>query len=139
MQGDKNKIETYQVPDDFDSEALVGFARDKATLLATLNLMENLSVSPWVVYTGKKYGWTPVWDETTDYAVESINNEFDPTINFNLFVSYNNLFVDKLSIGAGVYNILDEDIYFVQPFNGAHAALPGSSRSYRVKLSYNLF
>jgi outer membrane receptor for ferrienterochelin and colicin len=139
MQGDKNKIETYEVPEDFDSEALIGFARDKATLIATFNLMKNLSISPWVVYTGKKYGWAPVWDEAEDDAVWDINNEFDPTINFNLFVSYNNLFVEKLSIGAGVYNILDEEIYFVQPYNGAHAAIPGSSRSYRVKLSYNLF
>lgn len=139
MQADKNKIETYEVPEDFDSEALVGFARNKATFIATLNLIENMSVSPWVVYTGKKYGWAPEWDEAEDDAVWDINHEFDPTINFNLFVNYNNLFIDKLSIGAGVYNILDEDIYFVQPYNGSHAAIPGSSRSYRVKISYNLF
>lgn len=139
MQADKNKVETYMVPETFDDQALVGFARDKATLYATFNVWKGLSISPWVVYTGKKYGWTPEWDETAGHAVEEINHEFDPTINLNLFVSFKDLFIKKLEIGAGVYNILNEDMYFVQPYNGAHAALPDASTSYRIKLSYNLF
>ncbi|MDA3867868.1 MAG: TonB-dependent receptor plug domain-containing protein [Salinivirgaceae bacterium] len=139
MQADKNKVDTYAVPESFDQEAMVGFARDKATLYATFNVWKGLSVSPWVVYTGKKYGWTPEWDDDEGDAVWDINREFDPTINLNVFVNYKNLFIDKLSLGAGVYNIMDEEMFFVQPYNGAHTALPDASRSYRVKLSYNLF
>ncbi|MFO7862605.1 MAG: TonB-dependent receptor plug domain-containing protein [Salinivirgaceae bacterium] len=143
MQADKNKVDTYAVPESFDKEAMVGFARDKATLYATFNVWKGLSVSPWVVYTGKKYGWTPEWDADASNGegaiVEDINHEFDPTINLNIFVNYKDLFIDKLSLGAGVYNIMDEEMFFVQPYNGLHAALPDASRSYRVKLSYNLF
>ncbi|MDA3867867.1 MAG: TonB-dependent receptor plug domain-containing protein [Salinivirgaceae bacterium] len=139
MQADKNKVDTYAVPESFDQEALVGFARDKATLYATFNVWKGLSVSPWVVYTGKKYGWAPEWDDDEGDAVWDINHEFDPTINLNVFVNYKNLFIDKLSLGAGVYNIMDEEMFFVQPYSGYHTALPDASRSYRVKLSYNLF
>lgn len=61
------------------------------------------------------------------------------SLQLNLYMTYKNLWVDGLSLGAGIYNALNEDIFYLQPYSGDHAALPGASRSYRVKLSYNLF
>jgi len=47
-----------------------------------------------------------------------------------------NVFGSGLEFGAGVFDIFNEKDYYVQPYNGLHAPLPGPSREFVVRLGY---
>ena len=139
MQADKNKVGAYSVPEKFDNEALLGMSRDKFTFYSSFKFGDNITLSPWLVYNGKKYGWSPGRDNEGNIEWDP-NTEFDPTILANIALTYNNLFIEDLALSLSAYNLLNEEINYVQPYMQLwHSPLPGASREFMVKLSYNLF
>ncbi|MBK9026160.1 MAG: hypothetical protein IPL69_20015 [Saprospiraceae bacterium] len=38
----------------------------------------------------------------------------------------------------GVFNFLDEDVWYIQPYNSNHAPLPGGGREIQIRLNYSL-
>lgn len=61
----------------------------------------------------------------------------DPTLLLvNLFVSYQLPGLKGVQVGAGVYNLLDARVLYLQPYNGGHAPLPGAPRELIARLSY---
>ncbi len=61
-----------------------------------------------------------------------------PSVFANIFILYQDMFLKGLDLGVGVYDIFDEKIKYIQPYNSGHAPLPGPSRELIVKLSYHL-
>jgi len=63
--------------------------------------------------------------------------KLDDYVLLNTFLNYRDV-VKGLTIGAGVYDLFNEKPVIPQAYNGDYAPIPGRSREYVVKLSYQL-
>lgn len=125
-----NQVTIYAVPGNGD--ILLGFPQHKATLNGSFNITSNLSVNPSVVFMSQRYGY-----DSVDANGVSVIRKFSPKALANLYFLYRNAFVKGLDIGAGVYDIFNQSPPFLQPYDGYHAPLPGPSREYVLKMTYN--
>jgi outer membrane receptor for ferrienterochelin and colicin len=115
------------------SSSLLGFANHRANLNASINIFKGFSVNPSASFYGQRNGVKSV--DTLGTPVVSV---FDPVFLLNLYVKYDTP-IKGLTIGAGVYDILNQKFKFIQPYsNGYHAPLPGPAREIVFRLSYNL-
>jgi outer membrane receptor protein involved in Fe transport len=97
-------------------------------------LSRNFSFSPTVVWVGKRYAYTTAEDYTP------IATNLRPYTLANVFFNYKNL-VPGLTLGAGVYDLFNTRPAMPQGYNGglgAYAPIPGASREFVVKLSYQV-
>lgn len=127
---DKEKVADYEVPD--DPSMLLAFPSHKANLFASYLITPSLSVNPSVSFLGERYAYTSV-----DSLDNSIIEKLEPQFLINLYVNYDNLFLKGLSLGVGVFDILNQGVTFIQPYNGYHTPLPGPSRELVFKLGYS--
>jgi outer membrane receptor protein involved in Fe transport len=63
--------------------------------------------------------------------------KLDPYVLANAFLNYRNA-LPGLTVGAGAYDIFNAKPAIPQAYNGDYAPIPGRSREYVVKLSYQL-
>jgi outer membrane receptor for ferrienterochelin and colicin len=127
----KEKIDDYSVAD--NPNVLLAFPAHKVNLNTSFRINDHFSVNLSASFRGATYGYTSV-----DTAGNYVLSKFDPVILANIFLRYNNLFVKGLCLGAGVYDILDQKTLYIEPYNGGHAPLPGPSREFVFRLSYDL-
>ncbi len=127
----KEKIDDYSVSE--NENVLLAFAAHKINLNTSFSLTKNLSLNVSGSFRNVTYGYDGV-----DTAGNYILKKYDPVVLANVFVRYNNLLVKGLGLGIGVYDLLDSKMAFIQPYNGGHAALPGPSREFVFRLSYDL-
>jgi outer membrane receptor for ferrienterochelin and colicin len=125
----KPKIADFEVPGNDD--VLLAFPSHKINLSASFKVGDHFSVSPSLLWKGERYGYTSV-DSTGMQQIE----KFNPSFYANLFLSYDNAFIQGLNISAGCYNLFDEKVVYIQPYNSGHAPLPGGSRELVFRLSY---
>ncbi|MCB4792667.1 MAG: TonB-dependent receptor plug domain-containing protein [Elusimicrobia bacterium] len=129
-----NTVTSYEVTGNKDE--LLGFSPHKASLNSSFSLTNNLSVNPSLVYISERYGYY-TYDYTSNPAGDPVLKKFDPVTFANLYFHFNNFVsVSDLTFGIGVYNILDSEYAFIQPYNGGHAPLQGPSREVVTKLTY---
>lgn len=124
----KSKIEDYSVPQ--NEKILLAFPAHKINLSASFQLNRHFTVTPSLLFRSETYSYTSV-----DTAGNGIVEKFDPQLFANLFFRYENV-LKGLDVGIGVYNIFDEKVRYLQPYNSLHAPLPGPSRELVIKLSY---
>ena len=84
-------------------------------------------------FVGERYAYTSIASDSTPVA-EKLN----PMVLFNLYLNVNDFFTKGLTIGAGVYDLLDQRYSYVQAYNGGLPPLPGTGREIVVRLSYKL-
>lgn len=124
-----NKVEDYAV--DNNENILLGAPQIKINAILNYQLTNNLNIYFGETYLSSKYGYT---------ALDTNNNliikKFSPNNLINLFINYENFLIKNFNLGIGVYNILNEKYYFLQPYKGGHAPLPSSSREVLFKISY---
>jgi outer membrane receptor for ferrienterochelin and colicin len=125
----KPRISSYQTG---NSSALLGFANHRINLSATYLVLPELSFNTTISFYGKR--WAVVGVDSLD---NSILEETDEKTLINLFVNYETK-LKGLRIGAGVYDALNQKFTFIQPYNGGHAALPGPSREFLIRVQYRL-
>ena len=128
---EKKKIADYSVPFHFD--VLLGFPTHKANLSAWFKLGKYFGVSPTLSFIGERYGYTSL-----DTNNVSLAEKFKPVLLANLYLSASNFGIKGLSAGLGCYDLLDSKYTFIQPYNGYHAPLPGPSREFIVKVTYEV-
>jgi len=130
----KDRISAYRVPD--DSAALLGFANHKLNLSASFNITKKLSLNLTSTYYGARNAYTSV-----DTAFVPILEKTDPKFLLNLFVKYDTP-VKGLTVGVGVFDLLDSKFTFIQPYSNAatpgHAPLPAPPREFVFRVSYDL-
>ncbi len=120
-----NQVPDYVVPS--DDRALLGFPRHKLTCQATVQVPGNASANLSATYLSKRF------------AINGITGEEfteDPLLLLNLFLNFRKVFVQRVSIGVGVTNLLKARYSFIQPYRSDNAPLPGPSREFIVRLSY---
>ncbi|TAL62840.1 MAG: hypothetical protein EPN85_01725 [Bacteroidetes bacterium] len=127
----KENSEDYMVED--KKSLLLAFPAHKANLNVSIKAGKYFTISPSLLYIGKRYGYTEI-DSVGNY----LQGEFKPLMLANLFVSINNFGVKGLTIGLGCYDMLNAHYSFIQPYYGDHAALPGPSRELMLKLTYEV-
>ena len=125
----KSSVDLYLTK---DPKSLLGFANHRLNLHVSWNVNKNLSLNSSASYYGKRWFVSGV-----DSSGMSIKETIDPILLLNFFVRYETP-IKGLNIGAGVYDILNEKINFIQPYDGGHAPLPGPSREFVFRLQYNL-
>jgi outer membrane receptor for ferrienterochelin and colicin len=128
-----NTVDKYVVPQ--TKRQYVGMAAHKITWNTNVYITPKLSLNPTVVFGGKRYAFATVNDE-----YEPISTKLDPYVLANIFCNYRNV-VPGLTLGAGIYDLFNERPGIPQAYNGgpgAYGPIPGRSREYVVKLSYQL-
>ena len=128
---------------------LLAFPAHKVNLTFNWYVRKNLSLNLTGSYIGTRYGYDifqggDVFDEDGNLEVEAKFNvsgqlkEFRPTYLANAFLRYQNAFTEGLEFGFGVYDILGEHYQFIQPYFGLNPPLPGPTREFVLRASYNI-
>ena len=125
-----NSVEEYHVSQ--TDRQYVGFPVHKVTLNTNFNLTPKLTFNPTFIYASKRYAYTSV-----DADGNAISTSLDPYLLSNAFLNYRDL-LPGLTVGVGVCDILNRKPAIPQAYNGGYAPIPGRSREYVVKLSYQL-
>lgn len=123
-----NSVAEYHVSQ--TDRQYVGFPAHKVTLNTNFNITSQLSINPTFIYAGTRYAYTTVDDEGN-----AISTALDPYVVANAFLNYRNV-LPGLTAGVGTYDIFNERPAIPQAYNGGYAPIPGRSREYIVKLSY---
>ncbi|HEV7230494.1 MAG TPA: TonB-dependent receptor plug domain-containing protein [Bacteroidia bacterium] len=129
-----NEVSNYQVPG--KSDILLAFPAHKANLTASIRLSKHLSFNPSVLFRSESYGYTRNPDSLQTGT--PILTRFKPQVFTNIYLNANDVFVKGLSIGLGVFDLFNEKTLYLQPYNGPHAPLPGTSREFLVRIRYDL-
>jgi hypothetical protein len=65
-------------------------------------------------------------------------SQVDPALLVNAHLLYRDLGWKGLDVGVGGFNLLGQQVPYLQPYNGGHAPLPGASREFVARVSYSL-
>jgi len=125
----KNRLSDYKVPD--EPHSLLGLSNQKLSMSALLKISGHWSVSPTLVMSGVKYGTVAINDQD-----ETVIGKYDPTLLLNIALRAEDLLTKGLSMSLALHNILDANEQYLQPYNGGHAPLPGTSRQVSLSVSY---
>jgi len=124
------KALNYQTGESND-KARLAFAAHKASLNSSFNITPKLSLNPSLVWYGSRYGYNQISD-----SGQLVLAKYKPTLLANLFLRQQDFLTKNLDVGIGVYNLLNKDFEFIQPYNGGHAPLPDKSREFILNFSY---
>ncbi|HUW05885.1 MAG TPA: TonB-dependent receptor plug domain-containing protein [Williamwhitmania sp.] len=122
----KNSVENFLVEQ--DNAAYPGFANQRVTTIAAINLTKNIALTPSISYYGPRYGFTSYGLSTKKYAETAV---------VNVALTMRNIGVEGLDLYFGGHNILDKNMPTIQPYNGGHLPLPGESASVFSRLVFN--
>jgi outer membrane receptor for ferrienterochelin and colicin len=125
----KNKIALYQVPTD-DSVHLA-FPAHKVAVTGSVNLTRDLSFNPSAILTSERYGYL-----SGDTDGNPVLGRRPGGVMLNANLLHRDLFMKGLDAGLGCFNLLGQEVLYLQPYDGGHAPLPGPSREFVFKLSY---
>jgi outer membrane receptor for ferrienterochelin and colicin len=130
IKGDST-VETYTVPQ--TTKQYAGMLAQKVTLNAAFYLTPRLSINPTFIYGGKRYAYTGLNEDE-----EAEATTLDPYVLSNMFLNCRNFLTKGLSAGVGVYDLFNQRPVIAQAYNGGYSPIPGRSREYVVKISYQL-
>lgn len=133
-----------------NTSSVLAFPNHKININFCYYLKNEISINLTGSIIGKRYGHNIWIKEPNPYdangnltlaakkSVDGKLEQFSPNYMFNIFIHKQNLFTQGLHLGFGIYNILNQDFYFLQPYFGLTSPLPGPSREITFKLSYNI-
>jgi len=130
-------------------DIMLGFPKHKINLHVCYYITRDFSVDLTASAYGKRYGYDilqggDIYDEVGNIVIPAKYNingqliEFRPMVLTNLFFRYQNLFTEGLSAGFGVYDLFNSGFDYLQPYFGLKPPLPGPSREYLIKISYDI-
>ena len=125
----KSRIPSYQTG---ESSSLLAFANHRINFATQINFNQYFSANLSASYYSKR--WKVGGFDTSGNTIIDHSN---PILLLNGFLQYK-LVNRGLNFGIGVFDLLNQKFSFIQPYNGGHAPLPGSSREIIVRIQYNL-
>jgi iron complex outermembrane recepter protein len=125
----KNTVSAYEVPGRDD--VLLAFPAHKLVVAGSAKIYEGLSFNPSAVIYGERFGYT-----TGDTDGNPMLGREPATAIVNANLNYRDLLVPGLELGAGVYDITDARMRYLQPYNGGHPPLPGPGRDLVFRVNY---
>jgi outer membrane receptor protein involved in Fe transport len=130
---DGDSLLNYSVPGNSDEH--LGLSPLKTTIAASYKINNRLSMFVGFIYYSSKVGISGV-DNTSG---ESIYSRFDNEVNINLNATYHHFLIKNLDLMIAAYNITNDSIQYIQPYNSNHSPLTGLGRTFSIKLSYTNF
>ncbi len=130
----KNEVDYYRIPGE-DSHML-GLPAHKLAAVGSLHLGHDLHLTPSLVYIGQRWGYRNTGtgqDGEGSYDAGRVDSE----ILANVYFRVADIKGSGLELGAGVFDLFNRKIEYVQPYNLLHAPLPGPSREFIVRLGYH--
>ncbi len=125
-----NTVTSYMLPN--NSRQFVGQFAHKATFNGNYALSKHINLNTSLIYGGKRFAFTEL-----DADDEPMATPISDYLLMNVFLNYRNL-LPGLHLGAGVYDLLDQRVPYLQAYNGGFAPIPGRSREFILKISYQL-
>lgn len=112
---------------------LLGFSPYQFSVNYAYPVSSRTSVWSLFTFNGKKFGITSL-----DEQGEPQFSAFKENFLINAGISHG---IDKASrwtITASINNLLNQQVYYIQPYKSYHGALPGKGRELSLRLSYNV-
>jgi outer membrane receptor for ferrienterochelin and colicin len=125
-----NTVEKYTVPQ--TDRLYLGFPASRVTLNTNVRVYSQLHLNTTWVYASKRYAYNML-----DAFGQPEASELDPYLLTNVYLNYRNV-LPGLTVGAGVFDLLNQRPAVPQAYNGDYAPIPGRSREFVLKLSYQL-
>lgn len=130
---DGDSLLNYSVPGNDDEH--LGLSPFKATIATSYNINKRIRLFAGMIYYSAKTGITSVDVNSGN----SIYSKFDNELTINFQISYRNFLIKNLDLMLACYNLNNDKIIYIQPYNSNHAPLSGLSRTFSVKLNYSIF
>lgn len=116
-----------QVPDfQFDQQLrtgeYLGFGQHKISMLGSVNLPGEFTFNPTFTYLSKRFGYS-----YSPAANGAQITEFDPTFLVNFNIQKSNV-IPNVDVILSVFDALDQQYVFLQPFNATTSPMPGLAR-----------
>ena len=108
----------------------LAFPAHKLNIISNWNIGSAITLSPSLTFNSKRY--------SISRSKGDLVTTHPETIYVNANVSADNFFTKGLTAQFGIFNLLDEDVIYIQPYNGDHAPLPGGGRELQIRLNYSL-
>jgi outer membrane cobalamin receptor len=125
-----DRIDSYRV--DGRPDLFLGFPAHKITLNNHNQLTPRFGLTQSVVWLSPRYGAADHDSEGNTVQHGLGSRPFTWLV--NLTFQYSNCFGTDCDLGFGVYNLLDQEDSFMQPYDSGHAPLPWLSREFVVNL-----
>jgi outer membrane cobalamin receptor len=109
--------------------SLRGVAGHKLTGSAGLRLSSNVTLGPSLVVLSERAGWLG--------SPDGAQGTSPPVVLANLSLTYRDMFTEGLDGTLAVYNILDSDYRYIQPYDGGHMPLPTPGRELLLRFAYH--
>jgi outer membrane receptor for ferrienterochelin and colicins len=116
-------------------DVTLGFPTHKATLNGSVKIVEGVYVSPGIVWFSRRYSRSSLrfWDgEGEDYT--SVNRVMESAVLVNLYSRA--VFLSGWEVGAGVFNLFDEEYSSITGSYIGNPPVPGPSREFVVRVGY---
>ncbi|WPP49938.1 TonB-dependent receptor plug domain-containing protein [Catalinimonas niigatensis] len=126
-----NTVETYQV--EGKEHLNLGIPAHKIGLSSSFRIRKSFFVSPSLVHRSIRYAYKELDEEENP-----ILGSLEANTQLNMYLHHDNLLVDGLTLGFGVYNLLNQDASIPQPYHGGFSPIPVSGREFTLKLLYHL-
>ena len=124
-----NDIIKYQA---LDSKNLIAFSPHKTTFSTTYKFNKIVDLSSSLILIGRRYGYTDGPDST------QIQKKFNPTVIWNLTLTFNTLGIKGLQARVGVFDVLNSNYLYISAYNNDKNPFRATGREFSVKLSYIL-
>ncbi|GAB4342505.1 MAG: hypothetical protein OHK0038_22400 [Flammeovirgaceae bacterium] len=119
-----------------NKNALLGMPQHKFSSYASINITKLFSFNPTLIYVGSKYGFNSV--EIIDNQEIPMAKKFDSSIFLNLNFTKKDFLLRGMNLTIGTHNLLNQKQLYLQPYNGGHAPLSGASRSFMLRVLYQI-
>ncbi|KOY86373.1 hypothetical protein AD998_09645 [bacterium 336/3] len=128
-----NETPNYQVIDangNVDKTIYLGVPNHKLTLNTHLKVNNKFYFNPMMMYFSKKY--TYLFNNNLDLVL----TEFKPEFHVNLSAYF--VANDQLKINFGIYNLLGQNLWFINPYNSGDNPIPEHKQEILLQISYRL-
>lgn len=139
-----SSISYYSIPEKEESSTFsfenqdhihIGLAPITANTLLKYSISNEVSGSITINYISKREGIESVNSNTNAISIK----KYKPVYDSNIFLDYSPNHLKGLSLSFGCSNLFGEKIYYIQPYNGNHNALPGLGRNFQFKITFQNF
>ena len=121
-------VDTYKVLQ--TSAQFAGMPTSKIVGLFNFSLTKSISWNITGIYSGKRYAYT-----NYDANANIVSTTLDRYLLVNSFVNFE---TSGFVFGLGAYDILNRKPVIPQAYNGSYSPIPGRSREFVIKISYQL-
>ncbi|MBF0433402.1 MAG: hypothetical protein HQK83_19145, partial [Fibrobacteria bacterium] len=126
-------IETIAYHTARNKSANLALAPHQFSLAGSFIVYDNFRISP------SAYYFSPIFGDTKlDNEGEPVTEKMDPIWALNLYLSYEHIFIDNLTLGIGCFDLLGTRSMRPQPYHGYHAPFASEGRTLLARLVYDL-